>query len=156
MAILKTIQNGGWDPKYRVLTFWFLIRGVNEQYNTTPREPLGVYKVTRPGPWTKILDLHFSTAVWKGLRLEKSTKFETQWCQICKMSEGLTPRPESFIWNGTYILHSKAKFNNQHDMWKWQKHKKTSRTREPRGQLIPNSWQQGCMEQTRQYDKHET
>ena len=25
---LETIQNGGWDPRYRVLTSWFIIRGV--------------------------------------------------------------------------------------------------------------------------------
>ena len=37
-------------------------------------------------------------------------------------------------------------------MRKWQKHKKTSHTREPRGQPFPSRPSQGCEKQTRQYN----
>ena len=40
-----------------------------------------------------------------------------------------------------------------HCMGKWQKHKKTSHTREPRGQPFPSRWPQGCKKQTRPYGK---
>ena len=40
-VILKTVQNGGCDPDYRVLTSLFLIRMFLYQYFTIPREPLG-------------------------------------------------------------------------------------------------------------------
>ena len=36
-----------------------------------------------------------------------------------------------------------------HHMGKWQKHKKTQHTREPRGQPFPSRFSQGCKEQTR-------
>ena len=40
----------------------------------------------------------------------------------------------------------------RHQMGKWEKHQKTSHTREPRGRAFPSKWLQGCKEQTRQYD----
>ena len=71
------------------------------------------------------------------------------------------------------ILHSKLWFQNKskeegkdqesiqssttpdpgYRIGKWQKHKKTSHTREPRGQPFPSRWSQGCKKQTRQYGK---
>ena len=38
-------------------------------------------------------------------------------------------------------------------MGKWL-HKKTSHTREPRGQPFPSRWPQGCSGQTRQHERH--
>ena len=46
VVILKTILNGGYDPRYRVLTSGFLIRGSNKQYYNTPGGSLGECMVT--------------------------------------------------------------------------------------------------------------
>ena len=63
-GILKTFQNSQWDPIFRVLTSWFLIRGSDEQCYTTPRQRalMGACHrmVTPPGPWT-IIDRNQTT-----------------------------------------------------------------------------------------------
>ena len=46
----------------------------------------------------------------------------------------------------------------EHHLSKWHKHKETHHTREPRCQLSPGRWSQGCKEETNQNNKnkHET
>ena len=50
-------------------------------------------------------------------------------------------------------IQSNTTSDQGHHNRKWQKHKKTSHTIEPRGQPFPSRWPQGCKEQTRQHNK---
>ena len=62
--------------------------------------------VTPRGRWTNTLDLHFSTAVCKGLELNDAKSLR------CQKGSHQGQNPDRNIQS------TKAKFNNQHDMGK--------------------------------------